>query len=65
MHGLIVNVAANTTPEVLLLVEDEVLHTRNNAGALRSLDCLCDCGSSQIRVWAEGFKVAATGGIAT
>lgn len=65
MHGLVVNIATDTAPEVLLLVEDEMLHTCNNTGALRSLDGLCDCGSGQVRVWAKGFKISAARGITT
>lgn len=65
MHSLIINVAADPTPEMLLLVQDVVLHARDDARTLRSLNRLCYGDSGHVRVWAEGFKVAAASGIAT
>jgi hypothetical protein len=68
MHGLVVDVGADTLSdveaialslrcltEVLLFVGDVVLGARNDSSVLNASNCWIDQRASQVRIWTETF----------
>ncbi len=64
MHSLIIDVAADPTSEVLLLIQDVMFHARNDTRALCPFNRMRNSNASQVGVRAKGFEVAATSRIA-
>jgi hypothetical protein len=64
VHCLIIDITTDPSPEVFLLVQDVVLHARNDARTLRAFNSLRDSNASEVWVRAECLEVPATSGIA-
>lgn len=64
MHRLIIQIRTNPAPEMLLLIKDIMLNTRNNTRILRPDHRLRHSHTTQIRIGAEALPIATAGGIA-